>query len=190
MAFLDEPEQGIIDQATVSPRPTGIRWGLILGLVSAATSLLFTMTDMIDFANPQMFSLPNLVNWAVLIGIYYYAFTQHRDNELGGHMTLGRAMLLGFWIALISGIITAVYMYLYTTVINPDFTSQIIDGAIEKAEKKGQDGEAVRSAMESMSFFFSPTYMSIMAVVGSLLMGALFSLIIGLIIRRDPPRPF
>jgi branched-subunit amino acid ABC-type transport system permease component len=190
MAFLDEPEKGFIDQATVSARPTGIRWGLILGLVSAALSLVFTMTNMIDFANPQFFSLPTLVSWAAMIATYYYAFTQHRDNELGGYMTLGRAMLLGFWIALISGIISAIYMYLYTTVINPDFVSQIVDTAVENAEKKGQDGEAVRDAMEKMSFMFSPTYFVISTIIGSLFIGAIFSLIIGLIVRRDSPRPF
>jgi branched-subunit amino acid ABC-type transport system permease component len=190
MAFLDEPEKGYIDQATVSARPMGMRWGLIMGLVGAALTLVYLMTGLLDFANPKFFSPASFVSWGVTIGIYYYAFTQHRDTELGGYMTLGRAMLLGFWISLISGIITGIFMYLYTTVINPDFVTQMVDGLVDNAEKKGQDGEAIREGMEKMSFFFSPWYFLFSSILGSLILGVVFSLIIGLIVRRESPRPF
>jgi hypothetical protein len=191
MALLDQPEQGYIEPATVSPRPAGMRWGLIMGLVSVALGLLWYVTGMVDFTQQQsMFSLPNIINWTVTIALFYFAFTQHRDNELGGYMTLGRAMSLGFWITLISGIITAIYLYFFLTFVMPDFVSTMIDNAAEQAEKRGQDPEVMRQQMEKMSWMFSPAAFSAFAILGSLLFGVIFSLIVGLVVRRESPRPF
>jgi hypothetical protein len=191
MALLDQPEQGYIEPATVSPRPTGMRWGFIMGLVSVALSLLWHITGMVDFTQQQsMFSLPNAINWAVTLGLFYYAFTQHRDNELGGYMTLGRAMGLGFWITLVSGIITAIYLYFFLTYMMPDFASTMLDNAAEQAEKRGQDPEVARQQMEKMSWMFSPAFFGVFAILGSLFFGVIFSLIVGLVVRRESPRPF
>jgi Protein of unknown function (DUF4199) len=189
MAILDETN-GIIDPKDISVRPSGLRWGLIWGLVGVVLSLLFTVTGLLDPTKNSFFSIPNLLNWASSITIVYMALVAHRNEELGGYITLGRCVGLGAFMGLIAGVITAIYMFVYFGYINPDFMSKIIEAQIDQAEAKGQDPERVRQAMEMTKAFMTPGAMSILGLITSVMGGVIWGLLIGLIVRKDPPRPF
>lgn len=190
MDSLDDQTGGIIDPKTVSPRPTGVQWGLILGLASSVLAIVFLMTGMQDLSGQKSNWLPNVISWAVMIGVLYTAATQHRDQELGGYITLGRVVSLGLWVTLISGIIGGIFMFFYLNFIQPDFAQTIMQGAMDQAEKKGQDPEQVKKGMEMVGFMFKPWFFAVAGILGSLFFGLIFSLIIGLIVRKEQPRPF
>jgi hypothetical protein len=190
MAVLDNSNSGYIDPKTVSPRPAGMRWGAILGLISVALTLLYMMLGIIDFSGQKSNMLSNIISWAVMIGIFYFAFKQHRDEELGGFISLGRCVSLGFWISLISGFIGAVFIYVYFGFINPDFMANIMDVAVEQAESRGQDPEQVRQGMEMVGWMFSPGFFAAMGLIMSLIFGLVFSALVGLVVKKEAPRPF
>jgi hypothetical protein len=189
MAILDE-SNGIIDPKDVSIRPTGLRWGLIWGLVGVVLSLLFTMTGLMDPTKTSFFSIPNLLNWATTIGVMYMALMAHRDGDLGGYITLGRCVSMGAFMGLIAGVITAVYLFVYFGYINPDFMDKVIEAQIDQAEAKGQDPEKVRQAMEISKNFMKPGAMAIFGVIGSVIGGVIWGLLVGLIVKKESPRPF
>jgi hypothetical protein len=189
MATLDNPNN-YTDPSTVSVVPTGNKWGLILGLVGIVLSLLFTMTGMIDYSGTKSNWLSSTISWGATIAIIYMALNAHKNDDLGGYLSIGRAAKMGAYLGLISGILVAIYTFVYFKFIQPDFMSTIMDTAISNAEDKGQDPEAVKKGMEMMSWMFNPGAMAVMGFLGSILMDTIFGLIIGLFIKKDPPRPF
>ena len=189
MAILDD-SRGYIDPNSVSVTPTGNKWGLILGIVGVILSLLFTMTGMIDYTGVKSNAIPTTIQYAAMAAIFYMAIKAHRDEDLGGFISLGRCVKLAAYMGLIAGVITAVYTFVYFKFIQPDFMSGIMDAAMNKAEDKGQDPEQVKKGMEMMSWMFNPGAMAIMGFLGTILIAAIIGLIEGLIMKKDPPRPF
>ena len=190
MAILDEQQTGLIDSNTVSLRPTGTKWGLILGLVGAVLALIFNLTGMMDYSGTKSNIIPNIISYGAMIAIIYQAIKIHRDEELGGYITLGRCVGLGAWMGMISGVITAVFMFILMKFIQPDFANQIMEGAMNNAEAKGQDPDKVKQGMEMVGWMFSPGFFAIAGFLGSILMCVIFSLILGLIMRKEQSRPF
>ena len=190
MSILDQQDSNYIEPQTVSPRPTGIRWGIILGLISVVLGAIFMITGMQDFSGQKSNWIPNLFTYGSMIAVFYYAFTQHRDQELGGFMSLGRAISLGFWIALINGLFAVVFTYVYFTFIQPDLMDTIKQTAIDQTENRGGNVEQAKEGIEMMSWMFKPGSFAIMAFMGSLFLGFILSLIIGLIVRKESKKPF
>ncbi len=183
-------DSNYIDPANVSPRPTGMKWGFILGCATAALSILYNLTGMIDYTGTKSNLLPTMVNMLVFAGCFFMAVKEHRDNDLGGYITIGRSLGVSFWTALIAGIIGALTMFLIMKFMIPDFKEKIMESAMTQAENKGQDPEKVKQGLDMMGFMFNPAMMSLMALLGSLLYGLIFGLINGLILKKDSPRTF
>ncbi|MCB0568392.1 MAG: DUF4199 domain-containing protein [Phaeodactylibacter sp.] len=189
MSTLDNPNDRI-NQASVSPWPTGMRFGLITGLVLVVLSLVMTLSGIVNPAdrnNPANW-ISSLLSYAVMVGAIVMAIRQHRDKELGGYITFGRSFSLGFIVILISAVISMVYAYVYFTIIDPDMINTILDVSREQmVEDRGMSEEQAEQALSMTSWMFSPVMMTIFAGVGSLFMGAIFSLIVGAIMKRNPP---
>jgi hypothetical protein len=189
MAILDE-NNNVIDPQSVSVRPTGNKWGLIWGLVSVVLSLLFMMTNMIDYSGTKSNMLPNIVSWGASAALIYMGIKTHRDQDLGGFISIGRCVTLGSYMGLIAGVIGAIFTFIYFKFIQPDFMSTIMETAINSAEDRGQDPEQVRKGMEMVGWMFSPGTFSIFALIGSVLAGLIFGLIFGLFMKKEAARPF
>jgi hypothetical protein len=189
MAVLDD-SNGIIDPKDVPMLPSATRWGLIWGLVGVVLSLLFTVTGLMDPTKNSFFSIPNLINWASSVAVVYFALQAHKDSDLGGYITLGRCIGFGLLMGLIAGVITAVYMFVYFGYIDPNIMDRIFEAQIEKAESNGQDPEKVRQGMEIGKKFMTPGVMSFFGLLSGVFGGVIWSLIVGLFVKKDPPRPF
>jgi len=187
MATLDG---NYIDPTNVSARQTGIRWGLILGLIGVILSLFFYFTGLQDFSGKKPSWLPWLAITITNCVCIWYAQVQHRDNELGGYLTLGRAITVGLWVCLIAGVISMVYMVFFSTFMVKDLAQTMINGAVENAENSGQDGEKARSRMEMMKWFFSPLGLAVSALIGKLFSGLILGLLVGLVTKRESSKPF
>ncbi|HQU59747.1 MAG TPA: DUF4199 domain-containing protein, partial [Saprospiraceae bacterium] len=95
---------------------------------------------------------------------------------------------MGFIVVLIASVISMIYTYVYFTMIEPGMIENILDASREKMiEGQGMDEDQAEQALSMMSWMFSPVAMTIIAGVGSLFMGAIFSLIVGAIMKRNPP---
>ncbi len=189
MAILDE-SNGVIDPKDISMRPLAMRWGLIWGLVGIVLSLIFTVTGLMDPTKNSFLSIPNFINWGASVAVVYMALIAHRDTDLGGYITLGRCVSFVALMGLIAGVLTAIYLFVYFGYIAPDFMEKIFEAQIEKAEANGQDPEKVRQAMEISKKFMTPGAMSIFGLLGSVIGGVFWGLIIGLVVKKEQPRPF
>ncbi len=189
MSTFDNPTGGT-DQASVSPWPTGMRYGLITALVLVAFSLIMSLSGLVDPAdqsNPANW-ISSILTYVIMIGAVIMAVRQHRDGELAGFITFGRAFFVGFIVMLIAGLISMVYTYVYFTMIDPGMIDTILEASREQMmERQGMDEEQAEQALSMTSFMFSPIMMTVMSGLGTLLMGIIFSLIAAAVMKRNPP---
>ncbi|MGB5418932.1 DUF4199 domain-containing protein [Algibacter sp.] len=117
----------------------------------------------------------------------YFGIKHYRDKENNGKISLGKAIGIGMLIALFSAVGVAVFDYIYTTQINPDFASEYLEYSIKKMEETLSAEELkVKSAelTQQMTDYGSPSFMAFMMFASVMILGFVISLISGLILQR------
>lgn len=177
--------QSGIDEATVSPRPISLRYGMILGLASLILSIGLMMSGLIDYSGQKSNILSNILSWGLIIGFLYVAINEHKMKELGGYISLGRCAKIGFWVGLFSGVITAIGMGIYFQFIDPSFFDNVFEQMRDNFEAKGMSEADIDNAISMTKKFMSPTMMAVFGIVGSLIFDTVIGLLIGLILRKE-----
>ncbi len=174
----------------VSYRQTAIRYGAIWGGVSVLTTLIGFLTNT-DPANPEtsgaIKGIYMLIGFGIAVWAVVMAIKQHRDRELGGYISLGRAVMVGMMVGLIAGAIGAVFMILYTTVINPGFSESMQAAMEAQWEAQGMSEEQIEMAASMSGWATNPVFLFISQLIGGAFTGLLVGLIGGAIMKKDRP---
>ncbi|MFN0213352.1 MAG: DUF4199 domain-containing protein [Saprospiraceae bacterium] len=176
-----EPKKTLSQRAmTAALYVTGA--GILVNLVFYVTGM-----DMEMLSNPAI----SWLNRILLIGITYYfiqaALRVHRDEDLGGYVSVGQGIGMGSLVGLISGILSAIWFFIFTSFIATDMMDKIKEVTLEQMQENGQSAEAAEQAMEMMSFFFNPVFFAIVVVISSIFFGLLCGLVAGLVLKKDKP---
>lgn len=117
----------------------------------------------------------------------YFGIKHYRDKVNNGKVSLGKALGIGMLIALFSAVGVAVFDYIYTTQINPDFASEYLEYSVKKMEETLPVEEVkVKTAelKQQMEDYGSPIIMALMMFASVIILGFIISLISGLILQR------
>jgi hypothetical protein len=181
MTTLDDP-RSMVDPSTVSVWPTALRYGGIVSLILIVIGLVMHLAGLSDPANPSTVSQAvNCLNYIAIIAAVIMAIKAHRDKELGGFITLRRSIGVGTATSLVIGAITAVWMIIFMTVVDPGMSEAIKDAAMQNAQP-GQE-EVVE---QMVGIFSNPFILSAVALFGTVIIGLVTALIGGAIMRKDP----
>jgi hypothetical protein len=178
------------DENSVSLRPTAMRYGLILGLISTIATLGLTAIDMVDYTGEKSNLISNLITWGITIGVLYMAINEHKNQDLGGFISLGRCVKLGLLIGIISGIIGAIGMTIYFQFIAPEFLGTVLESMRDRFEEQGLNGDQLESALSMTKMMMSPVSFAIIGIVFSVIFDVIFALVLGLIMKKEAATPF
>ncbi|MEZ0484765.1 DUF4199 domain-containing protein [Fibrella aquatica] len=161
-----------------------LKWGGITGIALIVYStLLYTLGGM---ANAAL----SAIVYVIIIAGLFLGIREYRTLN-GGYLAIGEGVSLGALMTAVSGILSSAYNAIYTTLIDPGVMEQMQNQARVKLEEQGNlTDEQIEQSLEIMQKFQSPGMLFIFGVLGSILMGALFSLIISAIMRRKKDNPF
>jgi hypothetical protein len=157
----------------------GLIWGLILGFAGIIYSVILYMLD--QNLNQNLSYAGILISLVLLI----LGIRSFRDNIRGGILPFGPAFSFGLIAFIVSGIIGSIYGYVLWTVIDPDILVKMQDLQMEKMLEKGLPEEAVEQAMSMTAKFMKPGIMVLTGLFASVFMGAIVSLIVAAIFKRD-----
>jgi len=169
-----------------------LKWGLITGMVNVFQSLITNLFGM----GPGMKTNTglNLLLVAVFLVItfivIYMGIKEFRDEELHGEMNIGLAIRKGMKIALIAGLITAVYTVIYAKIIDPDMMNKIIAQAEEQWEARNMTEDQMNTARSIMNMMMNPFLLSGIAIVSTCFWGLIQSLIAGAMLKKEVPPTF
>ena len=173
------------ENTTLTTRSVGIKYGLYAGLVSV---VLFIVSNLADV--DQQSGWYRIVSSVIFIAFIVLAQKFYKDNG-NGFMGYGQGVGIGFWLSLVSGVISSVFLFIYIKFIDDSMITKIADKARFDMEERGMSDEQIDQAMGFTSMFMSPTSMLIFGIVGAIVMGLIFSLIISIFTqKKDLSSPF
>jgi uncharacterized membrane protein YeaQ/YmgE (transglycosylase-associated protein family) len=173
-----------METQTASVKKIALPYGLLLSLSTIVISVIVYAMGM-TYDQPWWQSL---LNFLAMIGFIVYGIkTYKHDNE--NYLSLGEALKMGLAIALVAGIIGSIFTYLFITVIEPDFTVNMLE--VSRVKMINDNPEMTQEQMD-MSLgmaekMMSPGILTAFGIIASLFFGFIISLIAGLILKNNRP---
>jgi len=168
----------------VSVKKIALNYGLILGLLSIAVSVIAYVTDN-HIDRPWWISV---LSTLVVVGVLVYGLKAFKE-ENSGFLSIGDALKVGLAISLVAGIIGALFNYIFITIIEPDFVAQMLDMTREQMIKQNPNmpQDQMDMAMGISEKMMKPWIMSAISIVATLFFGFIVSLVSGLIMKQNRP---
>jgi uncharacterized membrane protein (DUF106 family) len=180
--ILDNPNN-FVNESEVSFMPVVQKYGLIL----SATSIIYLLlTSIMGMSNLMMTFLLLIVLIGVLITILVLGVKEHRNNQLGGFISFGRAFLVCILILVISAVISTIFSYVYMNFINPSYIDSMKDGMTEMLEKYNVPEEKMAESLKQFDDMKTLNG-NLIGLAKNLAGGAVISLIIAAIMKRNRP---
>jgi hypothetical protein len=117
----------------------------------------------------------------------YFGIKHYRDTVNNGQLSLAKALGIGMLITLFSALGVALFDYIYTTQINPNFTQDYLEHSLSKMELTlTPEDFKVKSAElnQQMKNYGGSGFMAFLMLITVLILGFIISLISGLILQR------
>ena len=162
--------------------PVAQKYGLILGLALTAFQMVIFTAGL--FTNQAL----GYLSWVILIGLLIVAIKAYKD-ENEGFMTFGKGVGVGALTSIIGAVIVTLVVFIYIQFVDPGIIDQMVDMSIEKAAEMNPtlDDEALEQARGMTEKFILPGIIG-GSLLGTAIMGTIFSLIISAIMKNDPPK--
>ncbi|MCB2411173.1 DUF4199 domain-containing protein [Hymenobacter lucidus] len=157
-----------------------IRYGLLAGLVMCLLSfvirLLFT-----DPANP----VNNVIYLALIAGIILAHKDYKRQHQ--GFMSFGQGLGLGLLIALVAGVVSGLFSYVYAEFIDPESVTNMIEGMRAKMETEGRSQDQIDTSISWMQKMMTGPFMIATVILGVLFWGLIISLVASAFTKHNRP---
>ncbi|MAP54970.1 MULTISPECIES: DUF4199 domain-containing protein [Altibacter] len=176
-----------METQTPSVKKIALNYGLLLALGTIVVSVIVYVLGM-HMDQPWWQSALNFIIMAAAIVYGLKTF----KKESGGFLSLGEAIKTGLAISLVAGVIGSIFTYIFVTVIEPDFVTQLLDVTRENMIEQNPQmtEEQLEMAMGMTEKFMTPWFMTAMGLIASLFFGFIISLIAGLIMKQNRPENY
>jgi Protein of unknown function (DUF4199) len=183
--ILDAPERSELPVlAQVSPFPIAKKYATIFFLLAVASS--FAMVTFNLMGN-------KLIGYAMMIPtlvVFYFAFKEHRENDLQGYLPFSRVVKISWLTGLFLAIPTAIFVYVLYQYIAPNAMEQMVDVVRTEMEKQpGADPELTETIIAMQEkWFLNPPAMAIFMLLGSPITYLLYGMLVGAFMHKAIPK--
>ncbi|MFD2246979.1 DUF4199 domain-containing protein [Pontibacter ruber] len=165
-------------------QPSVTSVALKYGFVGALVSIVYTAVLMIAGAGTNKW-LGGL-GYLILIVAIFVAMQQYKKQN-AGFMSYGQGLGIGTLVSLIFGLLGGLFMFVYTTFIDPNYMAGIMDQQRMELEERGFSDEQIDQAMAMGESFQGPVMTILSALIGYVIIGFILSLIISAIMKNKRP---
>lgn len=161
-----------------------LNYGVLLGILSIIMGVVMYVTN--AYLSPSF--IYTVIGFLILVVVITLAIKAYKA-ENGGYLGLGEALKVGIGVAVIGGIISAIWSFILMNYIEPDFMSQMMELQREQMVETNPDmtESQLEAAMEMGAKFSSPWLLLAIALIGNLFFGLIISLVVGLIMKKENP---
>jgi hypothetical protein len=153
-----------------SPSQPALKWALI----NLVTSIVITYA--FQFLNVDPNSSIKYLSFLPLLAFLFLTQKEYKD-QLGGYLTYGEGFMAGFLYTIFTGVLIAVFTYVYYAILSPDMVGKILEAS---QKKMTEDGKMTQEQME-MALDMTRKYFAVFAVLGVIFIYAIFGTIVSLI---------
>lgn len=161
-----------------------LNYGILLGIVSIVLGVIMYVTN--SHLEPGVIFA--VIGFLILVAVISLAIKAFKKDN-GGYLSLGEALKVGVGTAVIGAIISAIWMFVLITFIEPDYMAQVMEIQQEKMlEMNPNMTEAqIQSAMDISAKFSSPWIITAFAILQNLFFGFIIALVAGLVMKKENP---
>jgi len=154
--------------------------GLIYGGILIGMNLLFMLLGL----DQNVWA--GLLGFIVTCTLLWYFQKTHRDKQLGGYITYGKAYGFGILTVINMSLVTAIFTFLYFTIDTGAF-DDLVYMNLEKLEES-KDMISPEQLQGQVGFWkgVTPFYMALLSIIGQVFGYALVNLITSAIAKRTP----
>jgi hypothetical protein len=166
---------------SASTTAVGARYGLLTGLVSIIISFGIYALQL------ESNTAVRFLTMAVLVVGIILAMRSFKEQN-AGFMNYGQGLGVGMTVSGVVGLLSAAFMYVYTNFVDPEMMTRVMDKARAEMEAKGTMTDAqIDQAMAMSSKFTTGPFMLVFAIVGTLILGLIISLIAAAFVKNPKP---
>lgn len=169
-----------MEELEIRPNKTVFKWAAMTALI------LILLIYVFYFADIDQKSYLNYLSYLPFLGGLVMAVKTHRDEELGGYISFGRAFSTGFRFSSLLSIFMGLFMLVYFKWLNPEVLEQGLTEAENQMLDQGKSSSEIDTAMglaRSWGPYFAALGISIMYTLS----GAVASLVFAYIFKREKP---
>lgn len=170
------------DSDFVTERSTGLRYGLMLGLVSIVYFLVINLSGMDPTQGWQRWA-GMIFNVGFLVLAHLY-FREHNQ----GFMSFGQGLSISFWIGLFSALLAVTISALYLFYVDPASLERMQDLQRQGMEDQGLSEEQIDQGMQMAAKFMTPGFFIAFGLIGNVVLMLLTGLLITLFTQRADTR--
>jgi hypothetical protein len=170
--------------------PAALNSGLIISVIGIAIFIIEYVAGIMPVGIFKPF-LIMMVSYIIVIGVLVFYFSKYK-KDIGGYISFGNAFLYLFIALACSAVITTVFNYIFTTYFDPNYLKHIMElqrDAMESyfAGKLSEEQTAAAMAkFDEQAANTGSIMQSVKMLFGGIIIGAIFALIIGAIMKKKP----
>jgi hypothetical protein len=168
-----------MENSSKSSKSIMLNFGLYSGLAAILISVL-TYALQIHYQPPGWVSIVQIAIAFALVFMGLKAFRS--SNE--GFMSVGEGLKIGMGITIVGSIIAIIYQQIFLNVIEPDFMLNAMEIQKQAWVEAGLTSEQIKASEEMASKFQTPLMVSAFALLFSLFLGFVISLISAVILKN------
>jgi hypothetical protein len=169
-----------MEELEIRPNKTVFKWAAMTALV------LILLIYVFYFADVDQKSYLNYLSYLPFLGGLVMSVKNHRDEELGGYISFGRAFSTGFRFSSLLSIFMGLFMLIYFKWLNPEVLEQGLIEAENQMLDQGKSSSEIDTAM-GMARSWGPYFAALGISIMYTLSGAVASLVFAYIFKREKP---
>jgi hypothetical protein len=168
-----------MEEKAPSAGQSALNYGLLIAVALIVIHLVLYLIGQVQETAGMIISTLAFVAAIVIAQLDY------RNKKLGGFITYGKAVKIGFLSILFASIIVAIYMFIYHSYINPGEMLQTKQDAIQDIYNMGLDPETEAQSIRMQDQIHTPLVYAIGTIFGYALMGIIVALITSIFIKKE-----
>lgn len=156
-----------------------------------ASLIIIVVKFIVYYANLQLTLMGifmGIFSLILMIFPLYFAMKTRRDTELGKFMTIRQAMGTGMMFSIITGLITGVFIYIFSAYIDHETTPLILKKIEENMRAAKISQPEINAELIAQKAFYSPFNQALKGGFMSILgVGFILSFISSMFVLRNPP---
>lgn len=169
-------------------KKTGFNTGLILGIISLVSVVVQYATGEFSIGRGSSSTFSTVTSIVVFaVGVYLIIRALNTVKRGQGYLSFGEGFKVGFTAYIVSSLFTVAWLVVYCYVLEPDYQEQILDQTADQMyeQNPNMSEEQIETALGWTAKFTGPFMMITFGVMGAALFGAIVSLILAAIIKKD-----
>ncbi len=172
-----------MEQNTISTTRIALKYGTIIGIGAVLFSLALWLLKLEEVVVLQLL---DTIIWVAGLVIAMQEYKKYNH----GYMKFGQGFNIGFMGCTIAGIIEATYTTIQLRFFRPEVLVKLKEDMIQAWEKSGMNEEQMEMLRPWGEWVASPGFLFFSAVLGGMLSGLIFGLIISAIMQKENTNPF